>query len=531
MIAVLPLENLGPPEDEYFASGVTDEITGRLAVVENLGVISRTSAAQYAGSTKTTREIGEELGIDYLLQGTVRWARGGEGSSRVRITPQLVRGSDDTTLWAETYDAVIEDIFEVQSQIASAVASELGMLLLEPEARAAKTRPTENLEAYQSYLRGLHHSNNKDEYIEAARHFERAIELDPEFALAHAELAVAHSAAHFYGRDTTDERWAKATEALERAVELAPDAAEVQLAMGSYRYLERDYAGSLEALTSAGRSRPNDTDVLRLKTFVLRRRGRWDEALAESEKLLELSPRDAGSFYLLAENSMLMRDYEQAMRYMDQAIALDPEYSAGGATVIWLAGSSLPEARRRLEASSRESDFTRWYWYCQEIYEGRYREALERLSSDPDGWFRINWAIRPTSLLEAFVRELLDEPDLAREAYESARVELEAELRVSPDDPRLHSSLGLAYAGLGLADEAIREGKRAVNLQPVSQDAMFGPILLADLALIYLKSGEHDAAVDQIESMLSIPGLNSVSLLRLDPRWRPIHDHPRFKQL
>ena len=181
MIAVLPLENLGPPEDEYFATGITDEITGRLATVKELGVISRTSAAQYAGTTKTTRQIGEELGIDYLLQGTVRWARAAGGAGRVRISPQLVRVSDDTTVWGETYDAVVEDIFEVQSSIAAGVAQELGGVL-SPATKGAETRPTENLEAYQAYLRGQTKNN-----LEAVPHFERAVELDPRFARWRAE--------------------------------------------------------------------------------------------------------------------------------------------------------------------------------------------------------------------------------------------------------------------------------------------------------------------------------------------------------
>jgi TolB-like protein/Flp pilus assembly protein TadD len=532
MIAVLPLENLGPPEDEYFATGITDEITGRLAAVSSLGVISRTSAAQYAGTTKTTRQIGEELGIDYLLQGTVRWARGAEGSSRVRISPQLVRVSDDTTLWAESYDAVIEDIFDVQSNIARGVVDQLGVVLLEPEARATERIPTENLDAYQAYLRGRRHLD-ESEHIEAARSLQEAIGLDPEFALAYARLAIAHSEAHFYGKDVSEERRVRAERALGRAIELAPDVPEVHFAIGLLHYHRRDYERALDELLIAERSLPNDTEVLTRKAWVLRRQGRWQEALATQEQVSRLNPRDADSQFHFAETSMFMREYRQSLQLLNQAIALDPEQGTVRPQYLWLAGGSLPEARRALERApiSKNRYFERWIWYWQEAYEGRYREAIERLGTDSDDWLSVSWFIRPRSLFEAWAHELLEEPELARQAYDSARAQLESKLRESPDDPRLHVSLGLAYAGLGRKDEAIREGERAVELQPVSKDAVFGPGLVLDLALIYAKTGEPDAALDQIEYLLSIPAQFSVHLLRLDPRWRVLNDHPRYRAI
>jgi len=533
MIAVLPLENLGPPEDEYFATGITDEITGRLAAVSSLGVISRTSAAQYAGTRKTTRQIGEELGIEYLLQGTVRWARGAEGSSRVRISPQLVRVLDDTTLWAETYDAVIEDIFEVQSNIARGVVDQLGVVLLEPEARATRSIPTENQEAYQAYLRGMRHWVDSGFYAENARWFQKAVELDPEFALAYARLAATHSRIHFYGEDISEERLIRAKQALDRAVDLAPEAPEVHAAIGELHYHRRDYDRALQEFEIAERLLPNDTEILTSKAWVLRRRGRWQEALATHEQVARLNPRDADSFGLFSETALFVREYELALELLNQAIALDPKYGWVKAWHAWLTGGSLSEARRALEHAPPSSnvEFRRWIWYWQEIGEGRYAEAIERLAPDPDGWLRFGWLIRPVSLFEAWAHELLDEPGLARDAYESARAQIEAELRVSQDEARLHASLGLAYAGLGRKEEAIREGERAVELLPVSKDGIFGPSLVVDLALIYAQTGEHDAAIDRIEYVLSVPAQFSVHLLRLDPSWRVLHDHPRYRAL
>jgi TolB-like protein/Flp pilus assembly protein TadD len=533
MIAVLPLENLGPPEDEYFATGITDEITGRLAAVSSLGVISRKSAAQYAGTTKTTRQIGEELGIDYLLQGTVRWARGAEGSSRVRISPQLVRVSDDTTLWAETYDAVIEDIFEVQSNIARGVVDQLGVVLLEPEARATQIIPTENQEAYQAYLRGLRHLDDDSEYFDAVRSLQEAVELDPEFALAYAKLAEAHSWTHFLGRDVSEDRQVRADRALDRAIELAPDAPQVHVAIGVRNYHRREYDRALDALVIAERSLPNDAEIPWYKTLVLRRQGRWKESLAEGERALHLNPLDVDTLTLVAETLTMVRQYEEALQLIEQAVALKPgRVYARKAWPILLSGGSLAEVRQTLErVPSPDRTYPLWLWYWLEIYEGRYREALTRLSTYSDDWFRLNWTIRPKSLLEGWAHEWLGELELAREAYESARVQIEAELSISPNEPRLHASLGLAYAGLGRKEEAIREGERAVELQPVSRDALFGPHLIVDLASIYAKTGEHDAAMDQIEYVLSVPSEVSVHLLRLNPRWRVLHDHPRYRAL
>ena len=257
-IAVLPFENLGASDAAYFATGVTDEIMGRLAAVRGLAVISRASASQYAGTGKSTRQIGSELGVKYLLTGTVRWARGQGSAERVRITPQLIRVDDDTTSWAEIYEFTMDDIFSVQSEIAGSVVSHLGISLLEHERGPLEARPTDNMEAYQAFLRGRFLARQPhftlSTWLSAVDDFERAVSLDPAFAPAWAELTRAHARLIYYQHDMSPQRHEKARHALDRARELAPDSPEVRLAAGYYHlWVERDTEAALAEFEAASR--------------------------------------------------------------------------------------------------------------------------------------------------------------------------------------------------------------------------------------------------------------------------------------
>jgi len=242
MLAILPFENLGPVEDEYFADGMTEELTSRLSALHGLGVISRTSAKQYKDSAKTTRQIGEELGVDYVLEGTVRWERSAEGNGRVRVTPQLIRVSDDTHLWSDSYNRALEDIFTVQSEIAEQVAKQLDIVVLEPERKALYAKPTDNLEAYDLLLRAKEHfglgmiNRITGELNQAVELLKKAIELDPDFTFAFIGLAHIHAQAYHSGIDRTEERKAKARDAVDKVLELEPDLPEAQLALGQYYY-------------------------------------------------------------------------------------------------------------------------------------------------------------------------------------------------------------------------------------------------------------------------------------------------------
>ncbi|MEE9562194.1 MAG: protein kinase, partial [Thermoanaerobaculia bacterium] len=317
MIVVLPFENLGSEEEAYFAAGVTQEITSRLGSVSDLGVISRKSALRYADTDKTIQQLGEELGVGYVLEGTVRWASSPDGSSRVRITPQLIRVADDSQLWSNTYDRIIEDIFEVQSDIASRVIDELGITLLEPEQRAVESRPTENIEAYQAYLRGLEYANHPD-FTElnmrlTVEMFQRASELDPSFAQAHAWLSHAQARYYWFGHDLSEARMQLARQSAAQALALDPELPKGHVAMGYVHYYgARDYDSALKEFTLAQQARPNDKDTIAAIGFIRRRQGQWESAADQFAKALELDPQDANLTIDLGGALQRLRRYEEA---------------------------------------------------------------------------------------------------------------------------------------------------------------------------------------------------------------------------
>jgi TolB-like protein/Tfp pilus assembly protein PilF len=540
MLVVLPFENLGSPDIEYFADGITEEITSRLAALSGLGVISRTSAFQYKGAKKSIKQIGEELGVDFVLEGSVRWETPGAGESHVRVTPQLIRVADDTHLWSDRYDEVLRDIFDVQSQIAAQVIEKLDITLLEPERRALAARPTADMEAYQAYLRGLDYAAQPPYSLETCRlavaMFERAVELDPNFASAHAALARAHSNLFNSGLERTEDHVVKAKSAVDRAFELQPQLPEAYLALGYYYYhCLRDYDRALKTFETASRRLPNQNEILQAMGWIRRRQGRWDEALDYLERAIALNPRNPDLNLETGNAYLWLRRYSEAEGYYDRTITLAPDEVWGylfGAVTCWLSSGDLKRARAILERMPQNNEpLPQYIWYGQEVFERNYQAALDRLASISAESIEMPDASLPGEMLTGFVYSFMSQPDRARVSFESAREVLERQVSVRPDDGRIHGSLGLVYASLGRREDAIREAKRAVELIPVSKDAVLGPKQIDNLARTYSFLGDHDAALDQLELELSIPALMSVPELRLDPIWDPVRGNPRFQRL
>jgi TolB-like protein/Flp pilus assembly protein TadD len=531
MLAVLPFENLGSPDQEYFADGITDEITGKLAAIRDLGVISRTSTMPYKRSTKGLREIAKELGVDYVLEGTILWDRGGD-TSRVRILPQLIRVSDDTHLWAETYQRPLIDIFAVQAEIATQIAAAMNITLRGPEVAALNDMPTKNLEAYQAYLRGIDYFNAPDMTFAngqlAVQMFERAARLDTTFVQAYAYLGMAHAQMYGYGHDASEGRLTQAKLATDRALALQPGSSRAHQALSTYYYWGfKDYERTLRELEYAEVGILNDAWIIDRKAFIHARQGRSKMALEEMRRAFALSPRDAGLARDLAYLYTLSRDYELAERFCDQSIALAPDQTLAyarkaGNYYAWRGDTAA--ARATLAAiPDQQADDTRWRWVVHHIFTRDYSAVLASLDS-----------MRPSADLwtvSGYVHKLLNAPEQSRMCFDSARVNGEKELAERPNNPNTHGGLGFIYACLGHKDEAIREGMRGVDLLPVSKDAVDGPAGVETLVEIYIEVGEYDAALDQIEYLLSIPCGVSVSLLRLDPLYDPLRKLPRFQKL
>ncbi|MFC1636556.1 protein kinase, partial [Planctomycetota bacterium] len=542
-LVVLPFENLGSTEDEYFADGISEEIISRLSAIHTLGVISRTSAIKYKNSNKDIKEIGEELDVEYVLEGTVRWERPSEGPSRVRVTPQLIRVSDDTHLWSERYDAVLANIFQVQTDMAEQVVQALDITLLEPERQALASRPTENMEAYDCYLRGNEYrwtgAFHKKNLRIAIQMYEKAVELDPTFALAYAQLSRAHLSTYWRYYDRSEERegrLARAKEAVDKALQLNPNLAEVRMALGHYYYQGLlDYDRALEQFAIARKSQPNSSDILSWIGYIQRRQGNFEQALANIKKASELDPlRGFG----LGETYALLRMYPQAEQSLERTLRLHPDDTGGYNNKAWLyvrwqgstekARAVLAEALQNIR--SEESTPIVDSLVTLDVFDGNYQEALDRLSLTSEDTDNQDNLI-PTALRCAPIYGYMDHKELAKKYYDESRSILESKIQQRPEDARFHSSLGIAYAGLGRKEDAIREGKLGVNLLPVTKDAWAGLYRVEDLARIYVMAGEFDKAIDQLEFLLSRPGVLSIPLLQLDPAWDPLRDHPRFQKL
>ena len=542
-IAVLPLENLGSPKDEYFADGITDEITARLARIEGLGVISRISAKQYKNTDKSIRTIGEELGVDFLLEGTIRWQKFTDGSSRVRITQQLIKIRDDTHLWAEVYERDLNDVFAIQASIAEQVASSLDVALLAGQREAMAARPTVNMEAYRYYLLGntlLGRDHRRRTLSETIRMYEKAVELDPEFALAFAYLSTAYSRMYWLYYDRTNQRVMKAKEAVEQAFKLNPDLPEAYMALGLYYYhFHLNYDLAIKQFEKAMEVLGENSELLASIGYVKRRQGRMKEAVNYLTKAFKLDPRVPVFAHNLAETKLLLRNYPDTEHILDLAISLDPGNPELYAwkifnALLWQGDTkraySLLEEATQMVRSREQVRFVR-YDILLHMCDGNYQEALERLSTISYESLNEQQSFIPKALLMAQINQLMGRHDIARRDYENARRILGDRLAEVPEDHRLYSSLGIVYAGLEMKSEAIEEGQLGVKLMPVSKDAWRGIHRVEDLAQIYSMVGEYDKAIDQIEYLLSIPGELSIPLLRIDPKWDPLRNHPRFQKL
>ena len=537
MIVVLPFENLGPPDDEYFAAGMTEEITSRLAAVGDLGVISHKSARTYAGSDKTTRQIGSELGVDYIVDGTVRWAARGS-ASRIRISPRLVRVADDTHLWGDTLDRDIRDVFELQTDIATSVARELGSVLGATGKTLEIEPPTENIEAYQEYLRGRDAFVSPDLAVatEAIVAYERAVKLDPEFAEAHARLGSMHAMLVHLGADRTEQRRKLGAKAIERAIALKPESAEVRLSSAYYRYwAHRSYSAALAELDLAEQTSGADAEILMVRSFIFARLGRLGDAVAALAAARRLNPRDPTAAFQYGWMVSYLGRAEEAIGAFDQAELLRPAEvmtAFGKAAVYWRSGS-FAQARMVLEAMPRKPDDSAYVfsWWWQHIYEQDFAAALEIL--EETALEEIVLLVRyPVPWMQGVVLRTLGREAEAVRAFESALRIAQRKLDTAAGDPTLHSAVAFAYAGLGRDLQTIEHGERALEVLPAEGDAQIEGWIRYDMAGSYAMLGRVDEAVFELEKTLTAAFSGAtVPMVDLDPRFDRIRDAPEFRSV
>ena len=539
-IAVLPFENLSDEkENAFFADGVQDDILTNLSKIGDLKVISRTSVMSYRGKTPNIREIGKTLGVTAILEGSVR-----REGNRVRVNVQLIDATNDKHIWANNYDRDLTDVFAIQSDLAHEIADALQAKLSPSEKAQIDRKPTENTEAYLAFMQAhelLRRPDKfRDDVLKAEELLERATKLDPGFAVAFAQLGGVENWI-FHSFDPTPARRDKAKAAIDTALRLQPDLPDAHLALGFFHYYcERDaqhYQRALNELAIAQRGLPNDSEVYMAIGAIERRQGKWAESTRHLEKAASLDPQNAWVLQNLAYNYIATRKYDMAEKILDRGIELAPKsfvLRGSKAKIAIDRAGDLSVAENLLAQVPEGIDpdgLITFGRFNVLMLRRKFHEALDVLQRIPGDMIHTDTAPMPKSLLEATAYFGLKEEAKAREALQSALPAVEQLVNEAPDDPSRHAMLGGLLAGLGRKEEAIREGKRAIELKPESEDAFDGPMYTMYLAQIYAWTGDKDQALDLIEHSLSSPNGLTAPILKLDPIWDPIRDDPRFQAL
>jgi len=534
-IVVLPPRNLGPPEQAYVADGIAEEINNRLVAVSGLEVIGRTSAERYRDTDKTPRQIGEELGVQYLLALRVA-SEGGDAQRRLRVSAELLRGETEAQLWGKSFTAEqADDYFRLQEEIAADVAAGMGVALGAGERQRIASRPTSSAQAYDYFLRGMaawSRGQSVDDFRDAADRFTRAVEIDPRFAHAWAGLAIAHTEMYWFFGDRSARRLDLAREALDRAMAIEPDLTEVHLARGIFYYHSAlDYPHALEELRQAIARDPGRADLYEWTGYVLRRSGQFDDAIASFERAIALDPQSPRLLNGLAETYVGVGRQPEGEHLALRALDLAPSDWAVRATLVLsaLAAGNLAEAGSRARA------------------------ALARLGAEgilidrPDiisDWLPLlppdaRSALDPFPALTTFIADTgsyyLQRAETrralggeAKPDFDTAVTHFEQGIRRRPDDPFIRQRLAQALAGAGRRDDAVREGRTAI--ERFANDAWEGPYAHATLAEIHLQFGERDLAIAQLEQFVAaLPGARA--LVRYGPEWRSVLDDPRVRRL
>ncbi|MBW6501685.1 MAG: hypothetical protein K0B05_09860 [Bacteroidales bacterium] len=535
-IAVLPFKLLSDePEKQFLADGMMEAITLHLSKINDLRVMSRTSVEQYRGTTKTIRIIGRELDVEYVLEGSFQ-----KIGDDTKLIVQLIKANEESHVWANEFNGKWSDVFLLQSEVSQQIARELMVVLTPEEVEKMGESPTGNLDAYQAFLRGRYYAGqphfSAGNWNLALQNYQDAAAIDTTFALAFGELAHAHARLIYLRQDMSESRYKMADNAALKALKFGSGQARVHLALGYYYlYAYRDHEQALRHLEIAEKELPGNVDIMVEKADIIVTLGRWDEFIRLLERAGKLSPNDAGIPSELAMGYWYTRRYNKAVETSDKAIALSPASTwpyLYKVFAYWSWKGSCKESRDVIQFIDKSHEWYLFTLYWQEVGDGNYQEALNLMSDTSTVWGTLTkmWAI-PKTMMSAFVYDYLHKPELSANCYAAAAKVLEKRVAEVPADPRYHSSLGIAYASFGKKEEAIREGIRAVELLPVSKDAVYGISPLLDLALIYTMTGDYGNALNQIEQLLTIPSWISTVWIEWDIRFAPLWDLPEFKRL
>ena len=547
-IAVLPFENLSDEKEHaFFADGVQDDILIKLAKIADLKVISRTSVMQYRGK-QDVRQIANALRVSHVVEGTVR-----RSGAKVHVNAQLVDTRTAAGVWAEEYDRDLNEVFAIETEVAQSIANRLRAKVSARERLAMQERPTKDLVAYDLYV---HAASLIDEatyapeqerwkdYFQAVELLNQAIARDPAFLLAYCRLAEAHDELYFQNGDHTPSRLELANAAINSAFRLKPDSADAHLALARHLYHGYfDYDHARDELAIAARTLPNDARIFEWTGYIDRRQNRWHEAVRNFERAMELDPRNVKIFTGAAVTYNVMRDYGQARETSDRLITLEPNNIHAQVLRARIDFNERADTRplhavmekilRGDPASA--GNLVGWRFYLA-LYEHDFASADRALAPFTENKYT-SFHVRTDAMYfsrayaEGLLARIKGDAAAARAAFTAARAQQEEAVRARPDDGPTFCLLGLSDAGLGRKEEALREGRRALELTPVAKNAVDGPEILYFFAVICAWTGERDLAIEQLETLAKMPVGVSYGELRLDPDWDPLRGDPRFDKI
>jgi TolB-like protein/class 3 adenylate cyclase/Flp pilus assembly protein TadD len=538
-IAVLPFENHSrDPDNAYFADGIQDEILTRLSKIADLKVISRTSTQRYKSAPENLLEIAKQLGVAHILEGSVQ-----KTGDVVRVNVQLIKAANDSHLWADTFDRKLVDIFGVESEIAKAIADALQAKLTGGEQRALAVKPTNNPEAYDAYLRGLaleaRTTTLPDDSEKAAGFYERAVQLDPAFALAWARLSRANAHVYFGGLDSTTARRDATERALNTAQKLQPNSPETLLAQAYYQYwVLRDYELAKATFRRVRELLPGSSDVPGALALIARRQGHWDESVAYWEQTLALDPRNTEWLALAAQTYAMLRQFPAALKTYDRLLDIvpnEPDTVASKAEIYHAEGNLEQAAKLLAGVNAQTPSFIAFLTKMNQLFLERHFDEAIRLIHGRLTEYRdvsdIERLFNPFFLVLA--QESAGDIAGARATAQQMLRPLETLSQKDPDNPNFAQVLSIVHAVLGQKDAAIKEAERAITLLPSGKDAVDGPRGEENLAFVEVLVGDKNGAISRLQRLLEIPYSHCLTpaLLRLHPQWDPLRGDPRFQKL
>lgn len=544
-VAVLPFESLSESKsDSYFADGVQDEILSYLAKVSELKVISRTSVMTYRpGGNRDLRSIATALQVANVLEGTVR-----RDGNRVRITTELVDARTDRTVWSDSYDRDLTNIFAIQSEIAQTVAAKLSARLSPKEKQGMQEKPTENLDAYDlylqgkslftNYLTGADFGNNGQHFLDSIALLEQATRMDPRFALAYCQIAKVDDWLYLLSLDHTPKRRVHGDDAVNEALRLNSNLPEAHLAAAFHLYIcYRDYQQARVHIAIAERDLPNSAEAIALVAYLERRQGQWEDSTNALERAASLDPKNPEILNQLTGNYDLRGQYRDLERTLDRLMVLQPDnldFKFRKASVSCEERADLSNLRTALESvppSMKDNSVIISYRIYLSLYSRDWTAANEIIINDPnDEQFLGQIALPPIYTNISISKYQGEHPELFPK-FLAARDQLLQKVEQDPENAELLSDLGLIDAYLGRKEEAIQEAKRSVEILPVSKDALNGPQLVVNLAIVYAWTNERDLAFQTLDFSTRAPGGPSYGNLKLDPDWDPLRTDPRFDKL